>query len=103
MIPLIFTPMSYPVYLGAANALNIAIPIAFLKFSRGAEAEADMLGLQYMYKAGYDPSAYVSFFSKIIEPRQQDAAAGVAFLGGQRAEEMVDRHPHPLAVGGLPQ
>lgn len=67
MIPLIFVPMSYPVYLGASQALNFGIPIAFLKFNRSAEAEADMLGLQYMYKAGYDPSAYVSFFSKIIE------------------------------------
>ena len=67
MIPLIFVPMSYPVYIGASQALNFGIPIAFMKFNRSAEAEADMLGLQYMYKAGYDPSAYVSFFSKIIE------------------------------------
>jgi predicted Zn-dependent protease len=71
MIPLIFVPMSYPVYMGVSSALNIGVPMAFLKFSRADEAEADMLGLQYMYKAGYDPSAYVTFFSKIIEQDRQ--------------------------------
>lgn len=44
---------------------NLAIPLAFLQFSRGFEAEADLLGLQYMYKTGYDPTAFVDFFEKI--------------------------------------
>jgi predicted Zn-dependent protease len=39
--------------------------MTFLKFSRGFEAEADYLGVEYMYRAGYDPSAFVSFFEKI--------------------------------------
>jgi predicted Zn-dependent protease len=51
----------YGIYEGA----QLAIPISYLKFSRDAEREADYLGLQYMYKAGYDPNAFVSFFEKI--------------------------------------
>ena len=71
MIPLIFTPMSYPVYIGVAQGLNFGIPIAFLKFSRGDEAEADYLGIQYMYKAGYDPNSYVAFFGKVINEERR--------------------------------
>ena len=47
------------------QGLNIAIPMGFLQFSKGFEKEADYLGLQYMYKAGYDPTAFVDFFEKI--------------------------------------
>lgn len=50
---------------GLYEGLNLAIPIGFLKFSRDHEREADYLGLQYMYKAGYDPNAFVSFFEKL--------------------------------------
>jgi predicted Zn-dependent protease len=44
---------------------GLAVPMAFLKFSRGFEQEADLLGLQYLYKAGYDPSAFVDFFERM--------------------------------------
>ena len=44
---------------------GMAIPMGFLTFSRANEREADHLGLQYMYKAGYDPTAFVDFFEKI--------------------------------------
>ncbi|HXT74829.1 MAG TPA: M48 family metallopeptidase [Candidatus Eisenbacteria bacterium] len=47
------------------EGLNIAIPLTYLKFSRDAEREADFLGLQYMYKAGYDPNSFVTFFERI--------------------------------------
>lgn len=39
--------------------------MAFLKFSRGAEEEADKLGVQYMWAAGYDPGAMATMFEKL--------------------------------------
>jgi beta-barrel assembly-enhancing protease len=50
---------------GIYEGLNFAIPMSFLKFSRDAEYEADYLGLQYMYAAGYDPNSFVTFFEKV--------------------------------------
>jgi len=50
---------------GIRQAMNLAIPVSYLHFSRTAETEADNLGLQYMYKSGYDPNAFVDFFEKL--------------------------------------
>lgn len=61
---MIFIPYSMAGY-AMYEGMNIAIPLTYLKFSRDAEREADFLGLQYMYKAGYDPNSYVTFFERI--------------------------------------
>jgi len=50
---------------GLYEGLNFLIPVTYLKFNRDAEREADYLGLQYMYKAGYDPNSFVTFFEKV--------------------------------------
>ena len=61
MIFIPYTWAGYALYQG----INLAVPLTFLKFSRDAEREADFLGVQYMYKAGYDPNSYVTFFERI--------------------------------------
>jgi predicted Zn-dependent protease len=76
-IPLIF--MGGWAGYGIRQAASILIPVGFLKFSRGFESEADLLGLEYMYKTGYDPTAFVDFFEKIqtLEKRKPGTMAKV--------------------------
>jgi len=68
-IPLIMIggPIGYAGY----EAAGLALPMTFLKFSRGFEAQADYLGVQYMYKAGYDPQALTAFFEKVNAMEKQ--------------------------------
>jgi len=47
------------------NTANLGLLGAFMKFSRSAESEADRLGVQYMYAAGYDPGAMATMFEKL--------------------------------------
>jgi predicted Zn-dependent protease len=76
-IPLIF--MGGWTGYGIRQAASVLVPVGFLKFSRGFESEADMLGLEYMYKSGYDPTAFVDFFEKIetLEKRKPGTMAKV--------------------------
>ena len=50
---------------GVRQGAGLAIPLGFLNFSRAFEREADYLGLQYLYKTGYDPTSFVDFFEKL--------------------------------------
>jgi beta-barrel assembly-enhancing protease len=70
-IPLLF--VGGPAGMALQDALKIAGPLSLNKFSRGFEAEADYLGVEYLYKAGYDPQALISFFERIraLEKQKQ--------------------------------
>jgi len=77
MIPLIFIGgwTGYGIY----EAASIGVPVTFMHFSREFEAQADYLGVQYMYRAGYDPQAFITFFEKVqaLEKRKPGAVAKV--------------------------
>jgi hypothetical protein len=64
-IPLIIFTQGTWVGYGIYEAAQLAVPLTFLQFSREYEAEADYLGIQYLYKAGYDPQGMVSIFEKL--------------------------------------
>ena len=76
-IPLIMmTGYSWTGY-GIYEATQFAVPLTFLKFSRDFESQADFLGIQYMYRAGYDPQAFIAFFEKVqaLEKRKPGLVA----------------------------
>ncbi|MBC7924259.1 MAG: M48 family metalloprotease [Bryobacteraceae bacterium] len=102
-IPLIF--MGGWTGYGIRQAASILVPVTFLSFSRGFEREADLLGLQYLYKAGYDPTSFVDFFEKIqsMEKRKPGTMSKVfsshpmtddRIKGAQKnIEELLDARP----------
>lgn len=79
---------------GSLAQLGISIGAggAFTKYSRDAETEADMVGAQIIYDAGYDPYAMVTFFQKLKQ--QQGGGGGPSFLAshpdpGNRAKNVA--------------
>ena len=95
-IPLIFMggPIGYAAYEGA----GLAVPLTFLKFSRGFEAEADYLGVEYMYKAGYDPQSFVSFFEKIqAEEKKKPGTIAKAFSTHPQTPERIEKSQEEIA------
>jgi predicted Zn-dependent protease len=73
--------------------------MSYLKFSRDAEREADYLGLQYMYKAGYDPNAFVSFFEKIeAEERRHPGSIPKVFSTHPPTPDRVQKAQEEIAT-----
>lgn len=94
---MIFIPYSaagYAMYEG----LNFGIPLTLLKFSRDSEREADFLGLQYMYKAGYDPNAYVTFFERLqAEEKRHPGSIPKAFSTHPPTPERIESTQKEIA------
>jgi predicted Zn-dependent protease len=88
-------PIGYAGY----EALSLAGPLSFLKFSRGFESEADFLGVQYMYKAGYDPQAFMSFFEKVkeLEKHKQNRVAK-AFATHPQTPDRIEKTQREIST-----
>ena len=76
-VPLIF--IGGPVAYAISEVAGLAVPLGFLKFSRDAEREADLLGLEYDYASGYDPQAFVQFFEKLNVEKKKPNLVAKAF------------------------
>lgn len=95
-IPLIFVGGG----LGYAlqSAASLALPMTFLKFSRGFEAEADYLGLQYMYATGYDPQAFIAFFEKVqAKEKKKPGSISKAFSTHPQTPDRIEESQKEIA------
>jgi len=94
---MIFIPYGWAGY-AAYQGANFLIPMTFLKFSRDAEREADFLGLQYMYKAGYDPNSYVTFFERIqADEKRRPGTIGKAFSTHPPTQDRIENTQKEIA------
>ena len=77
---------------GIRQGASVLIPLGFLQFSRGFESEADLLGLQYLYKAGYDPTAFVDFFEKLqSDEKRKPGTMAKIFLSHPPTDDRITR------------
>ncbi len=89
-IPLIF--VGGPAGYAARQVIGLAMPMSMLKFSRDAEREADMLGLEYQYASGYDPEEFVKFFEKLrLDEKQKMSFLGKAFATHPMTQDRIKR------------
>lgn len=96
-IPLIF--VGGGIGYAARAAAGLGLPLTFLQFSRGFEQEADYLGVEYMYKAGYDPQAYVSFFEKIqAKEKKKPGTLAKAFSTHPQTPERIEKTQKEIAT-----
>lgn len=96
-IPLIF--VGGGVGYAIQSALMVGKPLAATSFSRGFELEADYLGLQYLYKAGYDPQAFISFFERMQKTeKQKPGTLAKAFANHPQTRTRIKKGQQEIAT-----
>jgi len=96
-IPLIFVGggIGYAV----RSAASLALPMTFMQFSRGFESEADYLGVQYMYKTGYDPQAFVTFFEKLqAKEKKTPGTMAKVFASHPQTPDRIEKSQQEIAT-----
>lgn len=89
-IPLIF--FGGPAAMFLRQAVDIAVPMSYLKFSRDAEREADLLGIEYDYASGYDPEEFVKLFEKLeVTERKKKGFLDKAFSTHPMTDDRIKR------------
>lgn len=84
------------------NTAGITQALAFFKFSRGAEEEADRLGVQYLYAAGYDPTAMATMFEKLAAKNQKKPGT-LSKLFSTHPQSIQRRDDSLALVGRFPE
>jgi len=95
-IPFLF--LGGPVSMAVHQVSGMAYPFSVMKFSRDAEREADLLGIEYEYAAGYDPTAFVNFFERLkSDPLSKHFMARV-FATHPMNHERIERAQKEIAT-----
>ena len=95
-MPLIF--MGGPAGFAVRQLVGLALPMTYLKFSRNAEREADLLGMEYQYATGYDPEEFVHFFERMKATEKQKQSLLVkAFSTHPMTSDRVKRAQETIA------
>jgi predicted Zn-dependent protease len=95
-IPLIF--VGGGVGLAVREAAGVAVPLSLTKFSRGFEAEADYLGVEYLYQTGYDPQAFIAFFERIrLRERGNAGLITKAFSSHPQTADRIQKTQREIA------
>jgi predicted Zn-dependent protease len=82
--------------IGAREAANYGIPAVFNKFSRNFEAQADYLGVQYIYKAGYDPNGMISFFEKVRAMEKKRPGFAMKYGDHPQTPDRIAKSQHEI-------